>query len=68
MNKLRTKNGQLTAYAFGCGYVETERGLTLSKDDHGNFYWVKGWDRNSNHVYTTHESLRTARAFIRKIT
>lgn len=58
-----TGEGDLTPYAFLCGYVERRASMTLERE-HG-FYHVKGLDQDEKHVYKTFEQLSEARKFFR---
>jgi uncharacterized protein (DUF1330 family) len=60
--KMRDKRGQLTAYAFACGYIERIGQLNLSRGH--NAYYVKGGIDNT-HIYKVFTTLKDARKCMR---
>ena len=67
--KLTTKNGKLTGYAFGCGYVESkekddDNTLTLSKE-HGAFH-LRGF-LNGVHVWKCPDTLAVGRKMMHSL-
>ncbi len=66
--KFRNASGNLTRYAFACGYVErygqddTPR-ATISREP--NDFHVKGFDRDGSHFWEVFDTVKEARAFAR---
>lgn len=60
---LRDHKGQLTAYAFACGYVETYGAFTLSMEHH--VYHVKGFGADGIRRWESAETLTKARKLMR---
>jgi hypothetical protein len=70
--KFHNKDGTITAYYFGCGYVEKYGHgnydyprATISKEPNG--YHVKGFDKDCSHFWEIFEKVRDARGFARKM-
>ena len=64
---LKTKNGELSAYGFQCGYTEYHKGLTIWFTS--GCYHVGGWpDNGTEHVRRSFGKLDTARFFVKNIT
>jgi hypothetical protein len=66
-SRFHTKNGNLTGYAFACGYVESyvdgENRLSLIREP--NDWHVKGFV-GTRHVWECFEKLGDARKFCRR--
>jgi hypothetical protein len=57
--KLRNKRGELTSYAFACGYIEKRKLMTLSREH--NTYLIKGISSYGVHVMRGFTTLGEAR-------
>ena len=80
-NKFKNRNGTLTAYALGCGYVDLyavpsgDNGngiVSLWRDKHSTCYWIKtSWNDSDSKPCQPFQkafpTLRAARAAIREI-
>lgn len=67
--KFRNAAGNLTPYAFACGYVERYGAdeyprATICREPDG--YHVKGFDRARCHFWESFPTVREARAYARK--
>jgi hypothetical protein len=65
-NKFLDKRGRLTAYAFTCGYIEPREDCSLAKDDHANFYIVKGWKKGTYSRETTMKLKEARKILVKK--
>lgn len=63
--RLQTKQNQLTAYAFSCGYTESRGGFTISRE-HG-VYHIKGFGGGSVRQWETARTLTEARRALRNM-
>lgn len=60
-----TKNGNLTRYAFSCGYIEKRGSISLEKEHHS--YHVKGFagELQDTRIWESFHTLSEARKFFR---
>lgn len=63
--QFRDRNGQLTGYAFVCGYVEVRSWLTISRQH--QVYHVKGFDPFDGHHWEVARTLPEIRRVAKKL-